>query len=514
MTDAVDIPVEEAADDELGEVDDIPGEIVEETSEPQYALEEADASGKLMEGSTALDPNEYIPLTAENFPDATFRKSLLMQGSERYVQDGVTYLVRSTVTSLLLAEEISDLKGIERLTSLQSLSITTKLNQAETVCPYLGSVLDLSALTKLKKLEIHYAPNLTTLILNSKELTEVTLGWRIGESTIYGMPNLTRLSLGSSNKDVVIDLYGLSSITALDFSGFPNATGISINKCPIASLDVSNHPKLSYLQIINCNLKSLNVSNCPVLKDLMLSSEKKLTKLDISTAPLLKAVMKKKYRVSRRNGVDYYSTHRGSELSEVRIRSKVKIVTKASAASVPAVPASFAEVAGKVPATVAVDPTSTAKNTKATALAAPGSAMQLNLGGATGKKFKSSKKKVATVNKNGVVTFKKGGKVKITYKVGKQTRKVTLTVIDPTMPKAIALNQTGTVAVKVGDAVTLTATMNEGAVSAIKWKTSNKKVATVKNGVVTFKKAGKVTITAVTKRGKKKAKVTYTVSKQ
>ena len=562
-----DIEVEEteaALEQEAEEVADVPGEEVVEEDEPLYAMEEADASEKLMEGSAApLDPNEYIPLTAANFPDASFRKQLLMQRIERYVRDGVTYVGRSSITEMILGEEISDLKGIERLTNLQSLKILTPVNQMGTPCPFLGTKLDLSALTKLKILEIHYAPNMTTLLLNSKELTEVKLGYRyqdaiygmpnltslslgsstklktleisyapnmttlilgsneltklqlgsrVGETTIYGMPNLTRLSLGSSNKDVAIELYGLSAITAYDFSVFPNATWIYVEKCPVASLDVSNHPKLSGLSVRNCNLKSLNVSNCPVLKSLGLNTEKNLTKLDISTAPMLKAVMKKKYR-RRGSGLDIYDNKNGAE---VWIRSKVKIITKASstASTVPAVPASFAEVAGKVPATVAVDPTSTAKNTKATALAAPGSAMQLNLGGATGKKFKSSKKKVATVNKNGVVTFKKGGKVKITYKVGKQTRKVTLTVIDPTMPKAVALNQTGTVAAKVGDAVTLTATMNEGAVSAIKWKTSNKKVATVKNGVVTFKKAGKVTITAVTKRGKKKAKVTYTVAKQ
>ena len=47
----------------------------------------------------------------------------------------------------------------------------------------------------------------------------------------------------------------------------------------------------------------------------------------------------------------------------------------------------------------------------------------------------------------------------------------------------------------------------------IKWKSSNRKVATVVNGVVTFKKKGKVTITATAVRGKKKAKVKFKVAK-
>lgn len=44
-----------------------------------------------------------------------------------------------------------------------------------------------------------------------------------------------------------------------------------------------------------------------------------------------------------------------------------------------------------------------------------------------------------------------------------------------------------------------------------KWKSSNMKVATVINGVVTFKKKGSVTITCTAMRGKKKAKIKFNV---
>ena len=317
--------------------------------------------------------------------------------------------------------------------------------------------------------------------------------------------------------------YGVTSLQGIEY--FTNLKKLNCMYNTISVLDVSMLKNLEQLWVPNCGLTSLNVSGCTSLW-MLTAVGNKFTTLDISGCAAFAgfpAGYKRDESALKKQGYIIYNTGktRGGYSEGLTCDASVTIVCNGVTVSaktgkkiVPAVPASFAQVAGKAAATVAVDPASTAKNTKATALAAPGSAMQLNLGGATGKKFKSSKKKVATVNKNGVVTFKKGGKVKITYKVGKQTRKVTLTVIDPTMPTAIALNQTGTVAAKVGDAVTLTATMNEGAVSAIKWKTSNKKVATVKNGVVTFKKAGKVTITAVTKRGKKKAKVTYTVSKQ
>ena len=312
--------------------------------------------------------------------------------------------------------------------------------------------------------------------------------------------------------DGALQGYGITSLQGIEY--FPNLKRLDCQRNPIASLDVSMLKNLEVLCCVNCSMTSLNVNGCTSLRELYIN-DNALTTVDLSGCPNFagfpKSFKKAKFKQDSKGRVTAYQYYNSNGAS---LHCDAKLKFGSASAAAPAVAASFVEVAGKVPATVAVDPASTAKNTKATALAAPGSAMQLNLGGAAGKKFKSSKKKVATVSKNGVVTFKKGGKVKITYKVGKQTRKVTLTVIDPTMPKAVALNQTGTVAAKVGDAVTLTATMNEGAVSAIKWKTSNKKVATVKNGVVTFKKAGKVTITAVTKRGKKKAKVTYTVAKQ
>ena len=67
--------------------------------------------------------------------------------------------------------------------------------------------------------------------------------------------------------------------------------------------------------------------------------------------------------------------------------------------------------------------------------------------------------------------------------------------------------------VKKGDTLTLTATVPEGAnAGGFRWKSSDKKVARVKNGVVTFRKKGKVTITVTTVRGRKKARLKFRVS--
>ena len=112
------------------------------------------------------------------------------------------------------------------------------------------------------------------------------------------------------------------------------------------------------------------------------------------------------------------------------------------------------------------------------------------------------------------MTFKGAGKTKITFKVGKKKRTVSLSVKDPTVPTSVSLAPVASTAVKKGDSVTLTPVIPDGTdAGGFKWKSSNRKVARVSSdGTVTFKKKGKVTITATAKRGKKKARIKFTVS--
>lgn len=300
---------------------------------------------------------------------------------------------------------------------------------------------------------------------------------------------------------------GITSLQGVAF--FPNLREIDCTGNPIASLDVSGMKKLERLACEFCGMTSLNVSGCDNLNSLWLKSNK-LTAVDVSSCPSFAGFPKSFQKMTdSKSSFSLYMKRNG--YGNLEFDKKVKIITKAGAVA-PAVPAGAVEVPGAATATVTVAANSTAKRTIMTAVAAPGAKMQLDLGGATGKKFKSSKKKVAGVNKNGVITFKKAGKTKITYKVGKKKRTVVLTVVDPTLPTSVSIDPVAT-DVKKGDTVTLNATLPEGTASTIKWKTSNKKVAAVNNGVVRFKKAGRVTITAITKRGKKKASVTFNVSK-
>ena len=123
---------------------------------------------------------------------------------------------------------------------------------------------------------------------------------------------------------------------------------------------------------------------------------------------------------------------------------------------------------------------------------------------ATDKKvtWKSSKSSVASVNNKGVVSTKKN-------KTGKAT--ITATAGGKKAKKATKVTLKKTASLKKGETLALQATLSpKKATSTLKWTTSNKKVATVKDGIVTGKAAGVATITV--KADKKSAKCVVTVS--
>lgn len=115
--------------------------------------------------------------------------------------------------------------------------------------------------------------------------------------------------------------------------------------------------------------------------------------------------------------------------------------------------------------------------------------------------WKTSNKKIATVGNDGKVTAKKPGTATITATIGgkKATCKVTV--------KGISKLSKTKVSLKRGKSITLKATTIPKK-SKVTWKTSNKKVATVKNGKVTAKGKGTATITAKAGKSSVKCKVT------
>ena len=173
----------------------------------------------------------------------------------------------------------------------------------------------------------------------------------------------------------------------------------------------------------------------------------------------------------------------------------------------------FCIAAGAVPAEAAA-----AKISKSTLTLTAGKSATLKVKNEKKKiKWKSSDKKVATVNGKGKVTAKKAGTATITATAGKNqyTCKVTVKA-KKVKVKRVKLNK-GKWTSYAGSTVKLKASVSPSNATdkRITWKSSNTKVASVNaDGVVTAKKAGSAIITATAKDGsKKKASCKVTVKK-
>ena len=124
--------------------------------------------------------------------------------------------------------------------------------------------------------------------------------------------------------------------------------------------------------------------------------------------------------------------------------------------------------------------------------------------------WSTSDSKVATV-KDGKVTAVKAGTATITAKAGDKTATCSVTVNAATVAvTSVTLDKT-TLSLKEGESATLKATVkpDNATDKTVTWSTSDSKVATVENGIVTAVKAGTAKITA--KAGGKTAQCAVTV---
>ena len=116
--------------------------------------------------------------------------------------------------------------------------------------------------------------------------------------------------------------------------------------------------------------------------------------------------------------------------------------------------------------------------------------------------YKSSNTKIATISSKGIVKGKKEGTAKITVqsKKNKKLKKTVAITVKRLKPYSLTLNKTK-LNMNVNDTYKLKATVK--ASSPITWNSSNKAVVSVdKNGIITAKKDGTVTITVkTTKKG-------------
>ena len=573
IAEAVENTISEAGDVDLDRDDptvrEIEFELVElETTEGAYLLFDAGTSGAsdVVINETSF-PDQYFRAYVAKMFDNNPKNGTLSEAEQKNV-------ISIDLSAWSDKDKITSLSGIHAFGNLKTLNASgTGVTELSFICslayPYSNLVeinavgctnleglylrndnvkaLNVSNSPNLKELycqegaltqlDISGCTNLTKLVIWRNKLSELDL--RSNKNLVYltcSVTGLTKLDLSACKKLTYLDCEE-NSLTQLDLNGCTNLsemscavnslTRLDINGCTnlnkldcggnsLTQLDLSHCTNLNKLDCSYNSLTQLDLSHCTKLTDLDCTSNVNLKTLDISNCEVLVGFVDQNAPKEIPNtnpvivGYGAYVDEWGEQRYHLTCDKGVTIITKKAEAPAPA-PAPAPVASAPAPATPVIN--ATAKNTSTSITAAPGTIAQLNLGGAAGKSFKSSNKKVATVDKNGNITFKKAGKVKITFKVGKKKRTVTIKVTDPTLPTNVAFQPVNT-AVKKGESVTLTPVVNEGAnPGGFKWKSSNKKVATVKNGVVKFKKKGKVTITCTSKRGKKKAKIKFNVSK-
>ena len=137
----------------------------------------------------------------------------------------------------------------------------------------------------------------------------------------------------------------------------------------------------------------------------------------------------------------------------------------------------------------------------------------------TDAKWESSDNNIATVT-DGVITGKKEGTVEIKVTIGEFSKVCKVNVIKkteetkPVKPTSVKLSKTS-MEIYIGNSSTLSATVSPSNADnkSVTWTSSNTDIATVYNGVVTGKSAGKTTITATNSAGQT-ATCTVTVSKK
>lgn len=421
-----------------------------------------------------LSEASYPEARESDFPDASFRACLF--NNFDVDRDGALSDVEiAAITSVDVSDgAIADLTGVEKL-----------INLRELVC--YGN--------EITSLNLSANPLLEELYCYDNPLSSLDVSRNPGLRMLY-CDGIGLQALDVSANPLLEELYCYdNAIAALDVSNCPNLKELDCHHNRIPALDVTRNPALNVLDISLNPIASVDISACPTLVDIVNvdANPPWYDDVDRPEADALTYVACYQRWIVTPDG--------GDACLGLTCNADV-LITGGN----PAAPVSSANV---IPAS--------RKTNRVKITARPGDVYWLNLAGPSGSKFKSSKPRVATVNANGHVTVTGYGKTKITFKVALKKRivkrKVILTVADPTVPTDIRLNLTGTQPARVGESVTLTYSLPDGTDSAVKWKSSNKKVATVVDGVVCFKKAAKkpVTITATTVRGKRKARVKFEV---
>ena len=168
-----------------------------------------------------------IAVNEDNFPNPCFRNII----SEQVDLNGDGILTTSEIDSCDYLNvidydnhEITDLTGIELLTSLYQLEISG--------CAEI-TTLDVSNIPSLRRLDCTYNPGISSLVLNEDLSTLILIRNDFSELDLSACPDLSYLGIWMED-----------DLTSLDISNNPELEHLSVVDTGITSLDISNNPNL------------------------------------------------------------------------------------------------------------------------------------------------------------------------------------------------------------------------------------------------------------------------------
>lgn len=463
------------------------GEVADAAAEDEASLEAEDAAAV-----------KGLRIDADAFPDEHFRQYVAvhfdLDGSGALTSDEIAEAKYINISRMDTPQytDLSSLKGIERFTALESLTLLGTGNVASLDLTKNKKLVNLKVIaTALKKLNVKKNTALRQLLVaDNPKLTALDVSSNTQLTTLCCVASGVKSLDVSKNKALTLLECHSLGLKKLDVTHNPNLESLLCWNNALTSLDLRKNTKLGSLECDGNKLKTLNLSKNPGLYHLK-CDHNALKKLDISACGALLSIYDNAKPQFVDGAVEYVEGY-----GELIFDEGTPLLGEA------------------------VPTFKLTKNAKHTVFI--NERIQLDLGGKTLSAITSSKPKVATAGQDGLIVPKKAGATTVTATLttGKKLT-LKLTVADPLAPTGITLNHFGTLttlSAKDNLPVYLDESLGLGyaiaplrATCDVRWTSSKPSVAAVENGTVIPKKVGTTTITATSVKGKLSAKVKVTV---
>ena len=340
-----------------------------------YCVFKFDPSKVTVTVDTASD-EQVVELNGTNFPDSYFLNMM-----KEYDANNDGWL------------------GKKEISGIKSLSVYSNIKTSKGI----------EYLTKLKKLSVYFVP-LTDLDLSKNtELTQIECrGCEI-----------ENLDLSKNTKLVSLMCVG-NKLTKLDVSNCPNLENLMCYDNELTSLDLSKNPKIEALGCFGNNITELDISNCEALVNAYKNGEYLDSDYTLNGG--------KKIKIA-----EYYSSDGGLLGVDPTTTIKADKPTPTPTATPTATPAPTTAPTGAptaAPTGAAADVTLKIDKETANVVCGKTLTLKATLTGSSEKiSWKTSDKKIATVDANGKISAKMAGAVTVTASAAGKSVECKVTVL-------------------------------------------------------------------------------------